>query len=94
MAHARDTVTPPSQLRPEIPADLESVVLRCLAKNPHDRYPDTQSLAEDLERCADVVNWSPKLAAQWWQDHQGQKLETLKAPRHRKATRRPLRQCS
>ena len=50
VAHARDPVTPPSQLRPEIPADLEAVVLRCLAKNPDDRYPDTPSLAEALGR--------------------------------------------
>jgi serine/threonine-protein kinase len=71
IAHVRDPVTPPSQLRPEIPADLESVVLRCLAKNPHDRYPDTPSLADDLERCADVDNWSPRHAALWWQTHQG-----------------------
>ena len=49
IAHARDPVTPPSQLRPDIPADLERVVLRCLAKNPDDRYPDTPSLAEDLD---------------------------------------------
>ncbi len=50
IAHARDPVTPPSQVRPEIPADLERVVLRCLAKKPDDRYPDTPSLAEDLDR--------------------------------------------
>ena len=58
IAHVRDAVTPPSQLRAEIPADLERVVLRCLAKNPHDRYPDTPSLADDLDRCADAANWS------------------------------------
>jgi serine/threonine-protein kinase len=75
MAHVRDTVIPPSQLRAEIPADLERVVLRCLAKNPHDRFQDTPSLALELERCADSVNWSPKHAARWWQDHQGQTLE-------------------
>ena len=28
MAHARDPVVPPSQLRPEIPADLEQVVVQ------------------------------------------------------------------
>ena len=31
----RDAVTPPSQLQPGIPADLERVVLQCLAKNPY-----------------------------------------------------------
>ncbi len=76
IAHVRDTVTPPSQLRPDIPADLERVVLRCLAKHPHDRYPDTPTLAEDLDHCADAANWSPRHAALWWQDHHGQTLES------------------
>jgi len=66
VAHARDPVTPPSQIRPDIPADLERVVLRCLAKKPDDRYPDTASLAQDLEACADAPNWSPRHAALWW----------------------------
>jgi serine/threonine-protein kinase len=71
-AHVRDTVTPPSQIRSEIPADLERVVLRCLAKNPDDRYQDTPSLADHLDRCADSANWSPGHAALWWQSHQDQ----------------------
>jgi serine/threonine protein kinase len=40
--------TPPRQLRAEVPADLEAVCLRCLAKAPGDRYPSAQALAEDL----------------------------------------------
>ena len=70
IAHVHDTVTPPSQLRPEIPADLERIVLRCLSKNPNERYHDTPSLAEDLDRCADVATWSSRHAELWWQDHQ------------------------
>jgi serine/threonine-protein kinase len=69
IAHTRDPVVPPSDLRPEIPADLEQVVLRCLAKKPDDRYPDTLSLAAALDACADAVNWSPRHAAEWWQAH-------------------------
>ena len=86
IAHVRDTVVPPSQLRPEVPADLERVILKCLAKNPHDRYDETQSLAEDLSRCADAVNWSPKQAAAWWHEHQGQSPD---APRAAPAPREP-----
>jgi serine/threonine-protein kinase len=66
VAHARDPVTPPSQLHPGVPADLEAVVLRCLAKHPDDRYPDTRSLAAALDACADASNWSPEHAASWW----------------------------
>ena len=66
VAHARDPVPPPSQFRPDIPPDLEAIVLRCLAKNPKDRYPDTTSLARALDACADAPNWSPEHAAHWW----------------------------
>ena len=44
IAHARDEVVPPSGCQPDVPADLERVVLRCLAKNPDDRFPDADSL--------------------------------------------------
>ena len=69
IAHTRDPVVPPSSVRPEVPADLEQVVLRCLAKKPGDRYPDTMSLAEALDACADAADWSPRHAAEWWQVH-------------------------
>jgi serine/threonine-protein kinase len=71
IAHVRDAVSPPSQLRSEIPADLESVVLRCLAKRPEDRFQDTQSLGDALDACADAANWSARHAALWWQAHEG-----------------------
>jgi eukaryotic-like serine/threonine-protein kinase len=66
VAHARDPVTPPSQLLPSIPADLEAIVLRCLEKKPKDRYPTTLALARELDACADAANWSPQHAADWW----------------------------
>jgi len=69
VAHARDPVTPPSKLRPGLAADLEAIVLRCLAKNPHDRYPDTASLAQALDSCADAPNWSPERAGLWWRNN-------------------------
>ena len=44
IAHARDPVTPPSQVRPDIPDDVEQIVLRCLAKDPDKRFPDARSV--------------------------------------------------
>jgi len=69
IAHTRDAVVPPSQVLPGIPDDLDRVVLRCLAKRPADRYPDTPSLAEALAACDDARGWSPEHAAAWWRDH-------------------------
>jgi serine/threonine-protein kinase len=72
ISHVRDAVIPPSQLQSEIPADLESVVLRCLAKRPEDRYQDTPSLGDALDACADAANWSARHASLWWQTHQSE----------------------
>ena len=41
--------TPPSKLVP-VPAPLEAIVLRCLAKSAGERYASAEALAEDLER--------------------------------------------
>jgi eukaryotic-like serine/threonine-protein kinase len=71
IAHTRDPVVPPSAIRPAIPADLESVVMRCLSKKPGDRFADTARLGEALAACAEAANWSPRHAAEWWQSHRG-----------------------
>ncbi len=42
--------TPPRQLRPDLPDDVSTIVLRCLAKEPARRYQTPGDLAEDL-RC-------------------------------------------
>ncbi|MFI5459661.1 MAG: protein kinase [Isosphaerales bacterium] len=41
---------PPRKLNKTIPAELETIVLKALEKNPVDRYATAQELADDLER--------------------------------------------
>ncbi|MGE4142785.1 MAG: protein kinase [Planctomycetota bacterium] len=41
---------PPSELRPELPRELDSVVLMCLEKEPARRYASAELLAQDLAR--------------------------------------------
>ncbi len=43
---------PPGQVRPGIPAELESICLRCLGKSPADRYQTADAVADDLDRFA------------------------------------------
>jgi serine/threonine-protein kinase len=50
MKHLNELPKPPSKIRPEIPPDLDQVVLRALAKAPEDRYQTAEEFAEDLHR--------------------------------------------
>jgi Protein kinase domain len=40
----------PSSRNPRVPTDMDTICLKCLEKNPTNRYPDCKALAEDLRR--------------------------------------------
>jgi eukaryotic-like serine/threonine-protein kinase len=44
------TPEPPSSVDPEVPPELDAVVMRALSKNPANRYQTGQEFAADLER--------------------------------------------
>jgi eukaryotic-like serine/threonine-protein kinase len=50
---------PPRERRPEVPRDLQAVVLKCLSKRPGDRYATAHALAGDLRR---FLSGKPTLA--------------------------------
>jgi serine/threonine-protein kinase len=66
MAHARDPVIPPATVRPGVPEDLETVVLRCLAKKREERFPTVRALSEALAACKSASEWGPNRSQAWW----------------------------
>ena len=56
----------PSRHAP-VPADLERVILACLAKDPSARPANARALVQALEACDAVGSWGARDAAVWWQ---------------------------
>jgi eukaryotic-like serine/threonine-protein kinase len=48
--HVRETPVQPTLLNPDIPPDLEAIILTALAKNPNDRYQTARDFRADLVR--------------------------------------------
>jgi serine/threonine-protein kinase len=60
---AREPVDPPSTRWPEIPPELESIIVRSLAQRPDDRFPSVRTMAEALLPFA-----SPSVSDYWRAD--------------------------
>ncbi len=48
--HVQESPIPPRQLNAELPTAIEAIILKCLAKNPVNRYPTAEDLRADLRR--------------------------------------------
>lgn len=67
LAHTRIPVSPPSHLNPQIPKDLEAIVMKCLAKRPADRFASVRQLREAILCCSAAGEWGQEDAVLWWQ---------------------------
>jgi serine/threonine-protein kinase len=83
--HVREDPAPPSSLEPDLPPDLDAVVLKALAKNPDNRYQSAQEMREDIERAMTGMKvLATPVLRQPMTDPNG------RAPRDRRALRRRL----
>jgi serine/threonine-protein kinase len=48
--HVQEAPVAPRRIDPAIPETLEAIILKCLAKNPANRYPSAQDMRADLRR--------------------------------------------
>lgn len=67
----------PRRIRPSIPADLETIILKAISKAPEQRYQSAQAFADDLRRFLDGKptlarrpNWMDR-AGKWTRRHIG-----------------------
>jgi len=68
--HVKTAPVPPSQRTEiEVPADLESVILRCLEKDPASRYQSAEELSAALAACQLPGCWDSARAKKWWELH-------------------------
>lgn len=68
VAHAHDAVDPLRKYRPDLPEDVEQVILRCLAKVPAERYQSADALEAALAACQSADLWTRARAAEWWRE--------------------------
>ncbi len=70
-AHVNEAAEPPSRRAPErgIPADLEAVVLKCLAKPPDDRFQTAAELKTALEATAVAAEWNDEHSISAWETY-------------------------
>jgi serine/threonine-protein kinase len=67
LAHLHDRAIPIDQFCPNVPADLQRVVLRCLEKDPARRFTNVQQMERALTDCQLGTPWTEEQPAAWWQ---------------------------
>ena len=64
------TPQPPSERMGKTqPSDLESLILRCLEKDPAARLQTAEAVCEALDACEDANGWSTAQAVAWWEEN-------------------------
>ena len=71
LLHANTEPTPPSaRTELPIPAELDALILSCLAKNPADRPRSAAELSQQLAAIPGYGSWTDVRARDWWTIHE------------------------
>ncbi len=70
-AHLYEPPAPLTTHRSDVPPGLEAIVLKCLSKDPTNRYADAGSLERAFAECRTADQWTEGNAEGWWQLHCG-----------------------
>ncbi|WP_397568829.1 serine/threonine protein kinase [Schlesneria sp. T3-172] len=75
LKHTRETPETPSQRRGQpVSPQLESLIMKCLAKSPDERPKDASDLLRTLESLEVTGTWTETHAQLWWESHASQNL--------------------
>jgi hypothetical protein len=66
---------PSVRLRQPVSADLEDLLMSCLAKKAEERPPSAEALEAALAACASAAVWNREQASVWWCKHIPLKVE-------------------
>jgi DNA-binding NtrC family response regulator len=76
MHHAKTAPVPPSTICEEaIPAEMDALVLECLAKEPSRRPASADVLWERLDRLSIADEWTQRHARTWWEMHEPEAID-------------------
>jgi tRNA A-37 threonylcarbamoyl transferase component Bud32 len=62
-------VAPSRRVASPIPAELDALVMACLAKQPRLRPASAAELSQRLAACPVAEPWTPERAKAWWEQH-------------------------
>jgi DNA-binding NtrC family response regulator len=78
MHHVQTAPAPPSTMCEEsIPAQLDTLVLECLSKDPQRRPASAEALGERLDRVPVVGEWNQRRARAWWEMHEPELISPI-----------------